>query len=231
MPTSRYTHSFFRIAKGNDIASSAEKYKQLRLKTLSVAPGSFSSTFEIESALTDTDWVRRLAADGRETFVCAATPTENSLPDSQIPVQSIWVGQLTLRGPQTPDDFILPEEAGQWNPTVEDEDIECWQMLSLFTLPDHRGQGLGKALCQEALNYLASHRECPTKVWVRLMVKPENHATVSLYRGLGFAEAGKCTLAEALIANGDENLLPDDISGERYSSRSGLIMMLERCRS
>jgi ribosomal protein S18 acetylase RimI-like enzyme len=230
MPTSRYTYSSFRIAKDNNIAASAENYKQLRLKALSVAPASFSSTYEVESALTDTDWIKRLTVDGRETFVCAATLKEDNPSDSRVSEESIWVGQLTLRGPQTPEDFILPEEAGQWKPTLEGEDIECWQMLSLFTLPGHRGQGLGKRLCREALNYLSSHRQSRGKVWVRLMVKPENHATVSLYRGLGFAEAGKCTLAEALVANGDRDLLPADISGEKYSSRSGLIMMLEICR-
>ncbi|KAL3444610.1 hypothetical protein BJX65DRAFT_310796 [Aspergillus insuetus] len=237
MSTSQYTYSFFRIATDNNIASSAEKYKQLRLTALTVAPGSFSSTYEIESALEDTEWVDRLAADGRETFVCAASPISTEDKDSsshsriRISEEGIWVGQLTLRGPQSAEDFILPEASGQPTPTDGGGDIECWQMLSLFTLPHHRGQGLGKRLCREALNYLSLYGESPRKVWVRLMVKPENHATVSLYRGLGFADAGKCTLAEALVANGDEDLLPADISGQKYSSRSGLIMILEMCRS
>jgi ribosomal protein S18 acetylase RimI-like enzyme len=230
MSTHNYEYIFFRIAKDNLIAASATKYKQLRLQALSVAPTSFSSTYEIESALTDTEWVNRLLAKGKETFICAAIPTENQQLHSQIPGQSTWVGQLTLLGPQSPEDFILPEESGQKSPSDE-RDRELWQMLSLFTMPDHRGRGLGKKLCQEALSYLASYKDSPPELWVRLMVKPENHATVSLYRGLGFAEAGKCTLAEALIANGDKDLLPDNISEEKYTSRSGLIMMLEIHRS
>lgn len=230
MSTQNCEYLFFRIAKDNAIALSATKYKQLRLQALSTAPTSFSSTYEIESALTDTEWVKRLSEHGRETFICAAVPTQNNLSNSRIPEQSTWVGQLTLLGPQSPKDFILPEKSGQKKPT-EEKDQELWQMLSLFTLPDHRGRGLGKCLCQEALEYLASYKDSPREVWVRLMVKPGNHATVSLYRGLGFAEAGKCTLAEALIANGDKDLLPEDISGEKYTSRSGLIMMLEIQRS
>ncbi|KAE8168676.1 hypothetical protein BDV40DRAFT_2598 [Aspergillus tamarii] len=230
MSTDHYIYSFFRIAKDNAIASSAKKYKQLRLQALSVAPSSFSSTYEIESALKDTEWVDRLTANRRETFICAAQPINNNSSYSPISEQSMWVGQLTLRGPQSPEDFILPEQSGQKKPT-EEGDQELWQMLSLFTLPDHRGQGLGKRLCQEALHYLAVYKGSPRKVWVRLMVKPENHATVSLYRGLGFVEAGKCTLAEAIVANGDKDLLPEDISGEKYNSRSGLIMMSEICRS
>ncbi|PYI00918.1 hypothetical protein BO78DRAFT_401753 [Aspergillus sclerotiicarbonarius CBS 121057] len=224
MSTHEYT--FFRIPKDDTIAASARKYKQPRLHALSVAPASFSSTYEIESALPDEDWVARLTAGGKETFICAATPLED---DSAGPrPQSVWVGQLTLRGPQNRDDFVLPVESGQKMPLG---DKELWQMLSLFTLPEYRGQGLGKELCREALDYLSSDREAPREVWVRLMVKPENHATVHLYRGLGFAEVGKCTLAEALIANGDRDLLPKDISGEKYSSRSGLIMMLQIGRS
>ncbi|KAA8651159.1 hypothetical protein EYZ11_009370 [Aspergillus tanneri] len=223
MPTSRFEYSVFRIAKDHAITSSARKYKELRLQALSIAPTSFSSSYEIESAHTDDEWIARLAADRSETFICAATPVEN-------PEMTTWVGQLTLHGPQNREDFILPEESGQRNPP-EDGDKELWQMLSLFTLPNHRGQGLGKKLCREALDYLASYRESPHEVWVRLMVKPENHATVGLYQGLGFSEAGKCTLAEALIANGDKDLLPKDITGEKYSLRSGLIMMLEICRS
>ncbi|KAE8409199.1 hypothetical protein BDV37DRAFT_278168 [Aspergillus pseudonomiae] len=227
MSTDQYEYSLFRIDKENAIQSSAQKYKHLRLQALSIAPTSFSSTHELESSLTDTEWVNRLSANGRETFICAAKPTQNNEPCSQIPE---WVGQLTLRGPLSPEDFILPEESGQKKPAGE-QDTELWQMLSLFTLPDHRGRRLGKRLCQEALKYLASYRDSPRELWVRLMVKPENYATVSLYRGLGFAEAGKCTLAEALVANGDEDLLPGDTSGEKYTSRSGLIMMLEIWRS
>ncbi|RAL02358.1 GNAT family N-acetyltransferase [Aspergillus ibericus CBS 121593] len=185
------------------ITTSAQKYKQLRLHALSVAPASFSSTYEIESALPEEGWVTRLTAGGKETFICAATSINNHATEKIL---------------------FLPEESGQKTPS---EDQELWQMLSLFTLPDHRGQGLGKKLCREALDYLVSHREAEREVCVRLMVKPENHATVRLYQGLGFVEAGKCTLAEAFIATGDRELPPKDISGEKYSSRTGLIMMLE----
>ncbi|PYH44755.1 uncharacterized protein BP01DRAFT_297861, partial [Aspergillus saccharolyticus JOP 1030-1] len=83
----------------------------------------------------------------------------------------------------------------------------------------------------EALDYLASVRQSPPGVWVRLMVRAENQATVRLYRSLGFAEAGKCTLVEALIANGEKNILPEDISGEKYDTRVLLIMKLEMTRS
>ncbi|KAF9889187.1 hypothetical protein FE257_007676 [Aspergillus nanangensis] len=227
MSTPKYNYTFFRIPKDDTIPTSAQNYKQLRLHALSIAPTSFSSTHQIESTLPDTEWTHRLAAPNIETFICAATPSN---PDEEA---TIWIGQLTLRGPLRHEEFILPDESGQPNPSARSNiPRELWQMLSLFTLPEHRGQGLGKRLCREALDYLFSDRRGKKgggspEVWVRLMVKPENHATVRLYRGLGFENVGVCTLAEALVANGDEHLLPKDTSGEKYTTRSGLIMLLK----
>jgi hypothetical protein len=61
---------------------------------------------------------------------------------------------------------------------------------------------------------LGSYQNDPRELWVWLMVKPENHATVRLYRELGFVEAGKCTLRETLTAHGDKDLPPENISEE-----------------
>lgn len=55
-----------------------DKFQALRLKALLIAPTSFSSTHQIESALSDTEWIGRLTADDKETFVCAATTVQNS---------------------------------------------------------------------------------------------------------------------------------------------------------
>lgn len=98
-------------------------------------------------------------------------------------------------------------------------------MLGLFTLPDHRGKGVAKLLCQEALGYLRSYRQQHAAVSVRLMVKRENRVAVKLYQELGFVHAGNCTLAEALTANGDVEFLPEDISDEKYSTKTGLVLI------
>jgi hypothetical protein len=62
------------------------------------------------------------------------------------------------------------------------------------------------------------------------MVKPQNTVTVHLYEKLGFETVGKCTLAEALVANGDGHLLPEDTTDPKYSTRAGLIMTLRISR-
>ncbi|KAH6873948.1 hypothetical protein B0T10DRAFT_522313 [Thelonectria olida] len=213
-----YHYSFFHVSKTDPIETLASQYRDLRLKALQASPQSFSSTYEIESAFTDADWSSRLHEQDRENFVCSAT-----LIDSTGSSSIEWIGQLTIRGPISRGDFTLPEASGQPLPDSDDQE-ERWQMLSLFTLPEHRGQGLGQKLCREALRYLRESRPSPTIV-VRLMVKPENTATVHLYQKLGFTTVGKCTLAEALLANGDGHLLPEDVTVAKYSTRSGYIMI------
>ncbi|KAH6881065.1 hypothetical protein B0T10DRAFT_494696 [Thelonectria olida] len=214
-PESRY--SFFHVSKTDSVETLASQYRDLRLKALQASPQSFSSTYEIESALTEADWSSRLQEQDRENFICSATKID---PAGASSVE--WIGQLTIRGPISRHDFTLPEASGQPLPDSDDQE-ERWQMLSLFTLPEHRGQGLGQKLCQEALRYLRENRLSPTIV-VRLMVKPENTATIHLYQKLGFTTVGKCTLAEALLANGDGHLLPEDVTVAKYSTRSGYIM-------
>ncbi|KAE8361664.1 hypothetical protein BDV27DRAFT_132671 [Aspergillus caelatus] len=222
----KYTYSYFRVSKTEAVLDSARKYRDLRLRALQESPGSFASTYEIESKFTNADWADRVTVPDREIFICAATPIQ---PDrTQLDVME-WIGQVTLRGPMSRDEFTLPVESGQ-RPPKRDEEEERWQMLSLFTLSEHRGNGLGRNLCREALQYLRNYRSDPPNIHVRLMVKPENHVTVSLYKRLGFIEAGKATLAEALIANGDGHCLPKDTSTAKYSDRTGLIMVFDISR-
>lgn len=209
--------TFFRIIQDDpNITSQAQRYKTLRLQGLQQSPTAFSSTYEIESVFSDSFWASRLQAKGRETFICATLSGD-------------WVAQVTLRGPLSVEDYLLPPASGQ--PEVLPFEMEeKWQMLSLYTLPDYRGKSLGKRLCQAAFTYLASLERHPSRVGVRIMVKPENTVTLHLYRSLGFADAGMCTLEEALRANGDSELLPDGDLPEKYTTRTGRIMELRISR-
>ena len=216
---SKYAYSFFQVSKTDNIHASALKYRDLRLRALKTSPDSFASKYEIEATFSDADWIKQLTVANREVFICAASPSDANVTDTD---SVEWVGQVSVRGPISQQDFTLPPESGQAKPKPDTEE-ERWQILSLFTLPEHRGNGLGGKLCQEALDYLQVCRPV-SSIHVRLMVKPENHVTVKLYERLGFSTIGKCTLAEALRANGDGHLLPSDTSSAKYSSRTGLIM-------
>lgn len=218
-----HAYSFFKVSKTENVSDAAQKYRDLRLRALKTSPSSFSSTYEIEAAFSEFDWIDRLTVPDREVFICAATPVVRNTTTSP-PVE--WIGQVTLRGPMSMADFALPTESGQ-NELKSDAEEERWQMLSLFTLPEHRGNGLGGKLCQVAVDYLRTWQSSPHQIHIRLMVKPENHVAVNLYKRLGFATVGKCTLAEALKANGDGQLLPtkdSELASAKYSQRSGLIM-------
>ena len=212
------TYSYFRVPKTSDLKASAHQYRDLRLRGLQISPSSFASTYTTEAAFTTSEWENSLSAGDRQTFICAVTSPKD-------PEVSEWVGQVTLRGPMSSVDFSLPVEAGQLSidSTAEDK----WQLLGLFLLPEHRGGGRGKQLCQAALDYLTSYLAPPFKVHARLMIKPDNQAVVKLYESLGFKQTGRCTLTEAIRASGDGHLLPEDTRSEKYSSRSGLIMNLK----
>lgn len=201
--------------QGLNIHLDALKYKKLRLEALQQSPESFSSTYDIESRFPDAEWIARLQYTDKETFVCVASNAE----------KEEWVAQVTLRGPLAPEQFCLPPDAASSLDTCAD-DTERWQMLSLYTLPGHRGKGLGGRLCKTAFEYLAAQEEGASDVVVRIMVKPENTATLRLYGGLGFVRDGLCTLGEALWANGDAGLITGDGKDDKYTVRSGIVMVL-----
>lgn len=212
-----------RVAReGSNLRLSAAKYKALRLEALRQSPTSFASTLATESKFSDDIWVSRLQDPETETFVCVATAEDG---------RSDWVGQVTLRGPVPAEKFLPPKNSGQPDP-ASDEEAEKWQMLSLFTLPSHRGLKLGSRLCKKAFEFL-QHRDGTgtPKIVVRIMVKPENVATLRLYDGLGFVRAGYCTLEEALRANGDADLIPRGALDDHYTARSGIVMLLPLTRA
>jgi ribosomal protein S18 acetylase RimI-like enzyme len=186
-------------------------------EALRQSPTAFSSTWEAESRFTDDVWVSRLCDMEKETFVCVSEGEQTSA----------WVAQVTLRGPLSAEAFALPSESGQ-SSGADDGSEEKWQMLSLYSLPSHSGRGLAAKLCKEAFQFLVCRQgmEAPS-VLVRIMVKPENVATIRLYNRIGFEHTGLCTLEEALRANGDGHLIPEGKLEEKYTSRSGIIMALQ----
>ncbi len=218
-----YEYQFIKVDRnGADIQEAASNYRGLRLEALRQSPTAFSSTIEVESKFPDELWLSRLQDPEKETFACVATTPDGT---------SEWVAQVTLRGPISASEFIPPQGSGQAE-VLPDEEEEKWQMLSLYTLPSHRGKKLGQRLCQSTFDFLKSRKETVAKrTVVRIMVKPENTVTLKLYGGLGFERAGLCTLEEALRANGDNDLIPSGELSERYTTRSGIVMLLRLDRS
>ncbi|KAM3520718.1 hypothetical protein NHJ13051_006707 [Beauveria bassiana] len=89
------SYTYIRVSKTDALESSAQKYRHLRLQGLESSPESFSSTYETEAAFSKDDWIQRLSAPDRETFICVA----KAAGKQDTPGIGDWVGQVTLRGP------------------------------------------------------------------------------------------------------------------------------------
>jgi hypothetical protein len=82
-------------------------------------------------------------------------------------------------------------------------------------------------LINGALEFSARESGKTRESRTRIMIHPRNIVVKELYKGLGFVDAGNCTLAEAYISNGDANMLPLDGGAsdpEKYLNRLGIIM-------
>jgi GNAT superfamily N-acetyltransferase len=219
---SDYHYVYFRVSKTVDLSRSSRRYKDLRLQALKLSPSSFAATYESEALFAEEHWQSRLSQTGRETFVCAALPVLKSHASNG---EGEWVAQSTLLGPRTKEEHTPRTTSGQAERALDDDE-ERWQLLGLYTLPSHRGRGIAKQLCREAIKYLVEFRPEPKNVNVRLMVKWGMNATLRLYQQLGFEVVGNCTLAEALIANDEGDLLPADYEvQEKYCTQSGHVMI------
>lgn len=188
----------------------ASKFAALRLHALKESPKAFSSTYEIESRFTPIDWQTRLARPTVHTFVAV------DLVGSETWLKADWVGQVTALGPVDRRTFELSEVQGLGSGSES-----RWQMNALYVDPRARGRNVAKELIAAATAFAQS--EGPARV--RIMIKPDNHTVRGLYTGLGFQEVGKCTLGEALRANGDAELIPvEEVDTAKFNTKSGLVM-------
>lgn len=65
-----------------------------------------------------------------------------------------------------------------------------WQLLSLYTLPKYKEEGIRKDLYNEVFRWLRERqgykRSSAKEVRVRLIIKPDNIGAIRLYKGLRF---------------------------------------------
>ena len=215
-----------------NVSTLVGKYAQLRLSALTVASKSFGSTYHIESSFSPERWLQRTIRPGKHVFVCVQhTTTEQSIE------QGLFVGSILLMGPLTTKEYTL---AGNGAPEPGSDGVESkWHLSALFTEPYYRGKGLGSRLVETAVEYAKGYDTGPTleetasvgmkpkKARVRLFAAPESTKARALYQTWGFKDAGKCTLAEAAVANGDGDLLPVDGGvqmPEMFHKRDGIAM-------
>ncbi|KAF2797339.1 hypothetical protein K505DRAFT_405857 [Melanomma pulvis-pyrius CBS 109.77] len=179
-------------------------------------PGLFAASYTDEAILPLAVWAQRLAAPVT-VHICVAT-SGPPLPDRTIEdvlISDEWIGMSTVRGPLPWSKYYLP---GSGQPVPEDPERETfWQCSNLYTVPAHRGQGLGKKLvnanveaAREQTRELQASGVNNIRARIRLVHNPSKQYHRDLYSRLGFTGAGLCTLREGYMVMGDEGLLPKD---------------------
>lgn len=68
----------------------------------------------------------------------------------------------------------------------QQDQIASVNIVRLMVDANHQGQGLGRKLLSETLNWIAS----TAAQRVRISTLPENHIALSLYKDFGFVESG-----------------------------------------
>jgi len=223
-----YTYRMFHLPTDDPLklAYYAGKFSTLHLSALQTSPTAFGTTFVRESAWNATEWIGRLTRPNMHTFVAVAYDVDLPL-EKQTLETGDWIGCGTLIGPTPYETYDIPEGGGpQLGPDSEEDK---WHMTFVYNEPLHRRKGVSKRLIQSSLDYTeALAREQGKKSWMRIFIHPSNLVVKDLYSGLGFREAGHCTFVEAVQANGDPELLPEDggySDKEKYHTRLGLTMM------
>jgi GNAT superfamily N-acetyltransferase len=158
-------------------------------------------------------------------YLIAIAYASDTKPEEQTIDRGDWIGSATLIGPINKDAYELPESDG---PEIRGDEIETrWQMTAVYNTPLHRGKGIAKMLINGALEFAAKESGKGRESRTRIMIHPRNIVVKKLYERIGFLDAGKCTLAEAYVSNGDSSMLPLDGGAsdpERYLNRLGTIM-------
>jgi GNAT superfamily N-acetyltransferase len=207
------------------LAFLAGRFSSLRLSALTTSPNAFATTFADESKLTSSQWVSRLIRPLVHTFIAIAYSSDTA-PEDQVIDAGDWIGSATVLGPLLKAKYELPESGGE--APESDEKESKWQMTAVYNSPLHRGKGVAKLLIEDAVKFTEEEaKKEGNGNRMRIMIKPDNVVVKKMYGGLGFVDAGMCTLAEAFEANGDEGMVPADggkSQPEKWNNRLGLIM-------
>ncbi|TGO66503.1 hypothetical protein BOTNAR_0060g00380 [Botryotinia narcissicola] len=191
------TYEIIHISSDDLVRSYVGKYKDFRLLSLQVAPEAFASNYSTEAAFLDEVWYERLANPHAATYF--------ALENSKI------VGTVSMLGPLIygPEDMTVLGNPWQaiGDKISNEQAIGHYRMNGVLTLPDFRGQGVGKALIEAALKYAGGEAAVQGKAFVcSIVVESENSGARRLYERCGF-------VAMKEVPNGDTAVILMTTSG------------------
>jgi hypothetical protein len=226
----------------------AEKYTQLRIRSLEQAPNAFSGTIEAEESLSTQQQQARLLIPNKHIIIVVAKYVDSHQADKAW-YENEWVGQAVLFGPNTWESHTKCFQVPQLAPPLTSDELDTttlfptqkqttafWSANSLFVDIDHRKIGVTRKLCYAILDLTLQSLQDPYENFkqaeIRIVIHPDNTAIIALYKFMGFTVVegegkAKMTLPEATTAAGDQDMMPSDyMTREYYGWRGGLIMLI-----
>lgn len=194
------------VEQNQDAKQLAEKFRDLRLHALLVAPEDFASTYEVEVARGLGQTLDRLRNGQADHFFAVELQTDWPPEEHQDVIHELlkakWVGMILLIGPLESTSSVsaaIDPLAGQTGRTTEAQ-VLCppehrtlrYQLNGTFVDPGTRRHGVGKALVEAALG--KARAECLNQYAAldcSVLVDAKNSAAQKLYQKVGFVTVGE----------------------------------------
>ena len=136
---------------------------------------------------------------------------------------------VTQIGPTPKHEYWLGKESGCPEPDGDETETK-WHQTALWVDPAHRGKGVAGLLIGEGVRFARDSlrgEEGLKQARIRAFTGPDNEGSKMLYGKQGFPVVGKCTIREAVGANGNAEWGfwgRWDWGAEMLDSRLGVVM-------
>jgi ribosomal protein S18 acetylase RimI-like enzyme len=183
----------------------AEKYRELRLRSLNSDPDSFSSAFADESKQPFEFWTGRMLIPRARHFMAVRLNRDTSAAsvadDPQAVLETEWVGTLVVLGPRA----VASDDESPWKALARDRFVEdsaeansdsaapAYHLAGFYVAPETRGQGLGATLVQAAMERIAhdSQKMHNAGAICTVGASHQNLVVRRLFKRMGFLEVAE----------------------------------------
>ncbi|GAM83591.1 hypothetical protein ANO11243_015790 [Dothideomycetidae sp. 11243] len=196
-----------------------DRFRILRLTALQNAPNAYASSYDIDKEKPRDFWVQRLSNPLARHFIAVPILGQQVLGISDT-LDAEWCGLIAMIGPSFDDTkgavaanqspFASKSTASQpitLNEGKADElaasQTARYHLASMFTSPNHRRRGIGKALLNCALSVAEEDcRKQGTTLCVDIHADTDNPAAINLYEAAGFSKIAVEIYQPAPVAAG-----------------------------
>jgi GNAT superfamily N-acetyltransferase len=211
----------------------AMKFRETRLAAIKADPASSFVQYEVEYQHPASVWYARLS--GQITCLICVLDADPALSSEDALLSAEWVGFAFIKRASVEEYYAFPE-MGQKVPERPEMETR-WHLYDLYTMPAHRGRGVGSklvegslAMAEEALRLDGTMNGTAHKTGrMRLMANSKVAWLVLWYRNFGFNDNGMATLVQGFTANSMVDSLPADTNSTeqlraRWETPIGLVM-------